>query len=143
MFVFIFGFIAVFSIPFILFFYERYAEKLESKNKGRDKEDKWFIQQHTISALPKMNNLKKLITIIIRLQALGFVLQAIAMWATILIGILVASLQAVPSEFANYGFILMTSIVYLIIGLILYARSKSLASYFISGFQDEESTPQD
>ncbi|HEX8288206.1 MAG TPA: hypothetical protein VF556_09425 [Pyrinomonadaceae bacterium] len=91
----------------------------------------------------EMNNLKKLITIIIRLQALAFFLQAIAMWATILIGILVASLQAVPSELANYGVVLITSIVYMVIGLILYARSKSLASHFINGFRDEESAPQD
>ena len=89
-----------------------------------------------------MNNIKKLIVIIIRIQAIGFMLQAIAVWSMIAVGIISASLQAVPSQLSNYESSLILSIIYLIIGLILYLRSKSLAAYFINAVQDdEESTP--
>ena len=90
-----------------------------------------------------MYNIKKLIVIIIRLQALAFILQAIALWSMIAIGIVAASLQSVPSQFSNYESSLILSIVYMVIGLILYIRSRSLAVYFINSIQeDKESAPE-
>ena len=89
-----------------------------------------------------MNNLKKLVTIIIRLQALAIILTAIIQWGIIAVSIILASLK--PNTVANYETYLISSIMYLIVGLILYARSKSLASYFIAGLEgDEGSAPQD
>ena len=90
-----------------------------------------------------MNNDKKIVTILIRLQALAFILQAIAQWALIAVGIISAALQAVPSRLENYESLLIYSVIYLIIGLILYVRSKSLADYFVKGLPDEETTPGD
>ncbi len=85
-----------------------------------------------------MTNIKKLIVIIIRLQALAFILQAIAMWCMIAVGFVTAAFQSVPSSFSNYESSLILSIVYLVIGLILYLRSKSLARYFINALDDDE-----
>jgi len=90
-----------------------------------------------------MNDYKKLIVIIIRIQALGFILSAVIVWFTIAVQFVIASLKTVPSQLSNYEGLLTTGIGYLIVGLILYARSKSLANYFISGLQDDkDSTSQ-
>jgi hypothetical protein len=85
-----------------------------------------------------MNSVEKIITIIIRLQALAFLLQAISHWVVIAIGIIEAALQPVPGRIANYETVLIFSIVYLVIAFILYIRSKSLAHYFIRGLENAE-----
>ena len=88
-----------------------------------------------------MNNLKKLVIILIRLQALAIILIAIIQWCIIAVSVIVASLS--PNKAANYEVYLISSIMYLVIGLILFARSKSLANYFIASVADvEESAPQ-
>lgn len=89
-----------------------------------------------------MNNFKKLITIIIRLQALAIILVAIIQWGIIAVSIIIASLS--PNRAFNFDAYLISSVMYLIVGSILYARSKSLANYLIAGLPDEtESAPQD
>ncbi len=86
-----------------------------------------------------MDNLKKLVIILIRLQALAVVLIAIIQWCIIAVSIIIASLY--PNKVANYEPYLISSIIYLVIGVILFARSKSLANYFIAGVEDDnEST---
>lgn len=79
----------------------------------------------------------------IRLQALAFILQAIAQWALIAVGFVIAALKEVPSKLENYENLLIYSVIYLIIGLILYARSKSLAGHFVRGVSDEEELTPD
>lgn len=88
-----------------------------------------------------MTDIKKLITVIIRINALAIILQAMALWSVIAVGIVSASLQSAPSKLSNYDSSLTLSVVYLIIGLILYARSKPLAVYFISDLQDKNEPP--
>ena len=85
-----------------------------------------------------MNNVEKIITVIIQLQALAFFLQAISQWCLIAVEIISASLQAVPSKLTNYEALLEYSVIYLIISLILYFRSRSLARYFVSSFDNEK-----
>ena len=85
-----------------------------------------------------MTNIKKLVVIFIRLQALAFILQAIALWSMIAVGFVAAAFQSVPSRFSNYESSLILSIVYLVIGSILYFRSRSLARYFINALDDDE-----
>ncbi len=88
-----------------------------------------------------MNNLKKLVIILIRLQALAIILVAIIQWCIIAVLIIIAAFN--PNKVVNYEVFLISSITYLIIGLILFARSKSLANYFIASVEDvEESAPQ-
>jgi hypothetical protein len=83
-----------------------------------------------------MNDLKKLVIIIIRLQALAIILVAVIQWCIIAASIIIAALN--PNRVANYESYLISSIMYLIVGLVLYARSKSLASYFIVSVKDSE-----
>ena len=85
-----------------------------------------------------MNNLKKLVVIIIRLQALAIILSAVIQWCIIAVSIIIASLY--PNKVANYEPYLISSIAYLVIGTVLFARSKSLANYFIAGVEDEKET---
>ena len=80
-----------------------------------------------------MNDLKKLTIVIIRIQALSILLVAIIQWVIILTGILIASLKTVPSQYVNYEGLLISSILYFVVSVIVWARSKSLAEYFISG----------
>ncbi|MDQ2746988.1 MAG: hypothetical protein M3T96_06995 [Acidobacteriota bacterium] len=82
-----------------------------------------------------MNNLKKLVIIIIRLQGLAIILNAVIHWCIIAVSIIMASLN--PNKVVNYEPYLISSIAYLIIGAILLARSKSLANYFIAGVEDD------
>ena len=42
------------------------------------------------------------------------------------------------NKVADYETYLINSIMYLIVGAILYARSKSLASYFIAALENDE-----
>lgn len=89
-----------------------------------------------------MNDFEKIVIILIRLQALSFILMAMVYWGIIAVAIIIASLD--PKRVANYETLLITSIFSLVVGLILYARSKSLANYFIAGLQkDEQSSSQD
>ena len=49
-----------------------------------------------------MTDIKKLITVIIRINALAIILQAMALWSVIAVGIVSASLQSAPSKLSNY-----------------------------------------
>ncbi len=82
-----------------------------------------------------MDNLNKITIIIIRLQALAFILSGLLYWAVIAGTFVIASLSDVPSTVENYTSYLMISVGYLLVGVILYARSRSLADYFIRGVE--------
>lgn len=80
-----------------------------------------------------MTDLTKLVVIIVRLQALGFLLSAVAHWALLASFIVIASLRGTNVTSAaseTYG---VLSLIYLVIAVILYFRSRSLASYLIKG----------
>jgi hypothetical protein len=66
----------------------------------------------------------------VRLQAIAFLLQALALWCLIAVGFVMAALNKVPSYLSNYENSLILSFIYFVIGFILYARSRSLAKYF-------------
>jgi hypothetical protein len=85
-----------------------------------------------------MSDIKKITIILIRVQAFGFILLAIMQWGIIATLILLASLRETPNVIANYEYLLISSIFYLVIGIILYARSESLASHFISSVQNSK-----
>ena len=84
-----------------------------------------------------MNDLKKLTIVIIRLQALAIFLTALIQWGIMLTGILLSSLRAKHAEYNNEVFVI-SSILYLIVSITMWARSKALAGYFINGLEDEQ-----
>lgn len=85
-----------------------------------------------------MNDVKKIITIIIRLQALAFFLQAIIYWCLIAVRLITAAISPGSNNYFYYEPYLISSIGHLVISVILYARSKSLAGYFIGGLSGDE-----
>jgi riboflavin transporter FmnP len=84
-----------------------------------------------------MKDLKKLTIIFIRIQALSFVLMALFQWALLATSLLVISLKSVPSELANFEVSLASGIIFLLFGVILWARSRSLSNYFVASVSDE------
>ncbi len=89
-----------------------------------------------------MNDFKKLVTIIIRLQALAIILVAVIQWGLMAVSIIRVSLNPNRPDYTDAY--LVSSMMYLAVGLIMYAGSKSLANYFIAGLSDDkEPAPQD
>lgn len=85
-----------------------------------------------------MNDLKNLTTVIIRLQAMSFILMAIVHWALVLTEILINSLKSASHQVVNYEPYLILSFLYLLIGVVLWIRSRSLADYFIRSVPDSD-----
>ncbi|MEP6944938.1 MAG: hypothetical protein ABJA02_03410 [Acidobacteriota bacterium] len=83
-----------------------------------------------------MDSLKKYTIIVIRLQALGFILAGVIYWIVIAGLIVIASLQSVPSNVSNLSPLVLTGLGYLLVGIILYARSRSLADYFVRAVEN-------
>ncbi len=88
-----------------------------------------------------MNDLNKIIVILVRLQGIGFMLSGLVYWFVLAVQFVMVSLNPVPSRLANYESLLATSIATIAVGIILYARSWSLAKYFIGALGDDEKTP--
>lgn len=84
-----------------------------------------------------MDNLNKLVIILIRLQALAFILAGLIYWVVIAGIFVIASLESVPSTVNDYTAYFLTSVAYLLVGIILYARSRSLADYFMRGVEND------
>ena len=84
-----------------------------------------------------MNDLRKITIILLRVQAVCFVIMAIIQWAIIAGMILIASLRTVPSRLENFEYMLLTGGIYFLVGFILYARSRSLASYFVRAVEGD------
>ncbi len=85
-----------------------------------------------------MNEIKKITIILVRIQAMSFVLMGLFQWAMLATSLLVISLKSVPSEVANFEVSLASGIIFLIFGVILWARSRSLASYFVASVANSE-----
>ena len=85
-----------------------------------------------------MNDLKKLTIIIIRLQSVSLVLVGLIQWGILATMLLITSLKSQPSEVSNFEAFFISSVFYFIVGVILWARSKSLANYFIRGVPSED-----
>jgi hypothetical protein len=85
-----------------------------------------------------MDNIKKLTIVMIRLQALAIILMGLIQWGVVAGMILISSLKAVPTVMENYEAYIISSIFYFLVGFILWVRSKSLASYFIGGLQNND-----
>ena len=84
-----------------------------------------------------MDNLKKLSIIIIRLQALAIILVGLIYWAVIAGNIILASVKNIPTTPDGYAGYAISSACHLLVGIILYARSRSLAVYFIRGVEND------
>ena len=84
-----------------------------------------------------MKDLKKLTIIFIRIQALSFVMMALFQWALLAASLLVISLKSAPSELANFEISFASGIIFLLFGVILWARSRSLADYFVASIADD------
>lgn len=84
-----------------------------------------------------MDNLKKLTILIIRLQALAIVLVGLIYWAVIAGTIIFASVKNIPTTTGGYTTYAISSACYLLVGAILYARSRSLAGYFLRGVEND------
>ena len=78
-----------------------------------------------------MDNLKKLTLIIIRLQSLIMIIIGLMHWFMIAGLILIESIQGTRSETSAYIGYFIIGITYILFGIILYARSRSLAHYFV------------
>jgi hypothetical protein len=90
-----------------------------------------------------MNNYQKIATICIRSTALGMFLTAFVLWGVVAVGILLSGfgVNSIAALGAEAYFI--QSVFFLLLGIVLYARSKSLAKYIVEGLLDDadESTP--
>jgi hypothetical protein len=83
-----------------------------------------------------MDNLNKLVILIIRLQALGFILVGLIYWVVLAGSTVIASLQNESGK-TNYSEYIIIIGCHLLVGIILYARSRSLAGYFIRGVEND------
>ena len=92
-----------------------------------------------------MNNYEKIAAICIRVTALGVFLTAFALWGMIAVGVLLATFDV--NSYASMGLetYFIQSVFFLLLGTILYARSKSLAKYIVAGLLDDvdKSAPAD
>lgn len=89
-----------------------------------------------------MNDLKRITIIILRIQAVCFVIMALIQWAIIAGMLLIASLRETPSQLENFEFMLLFGALYFLVGFILYARSRSLANHFVAAVEgDAETVP--
>ncbi|MCC6329440.1 MAG: hypothetical protein IT174_13070 [Acidobacteria bacterium] len=84
-----------------------------------------------------MSDLKKLTIVFIRVQALSFVLMGLFQWALLATSLVVISLRSVQSELANFEVSFAGGILFLLFGLILWFRSRSLANYFVTSVADD------
>ena len=81
-----------------------------------------------------MNNYKKIAAIVIRISALTFFLYAVMDWGIMAAGVLLSTtFHIIQSTSVAYEARKLQSTFLLIISLVIYARSKSLASYIVEG----------
>jgi hypothetical protein len=85
-----------------------------------------------------MNNYQKIAAIFIRVSGLTFMLSAILDLGIIAAGIFLISLEVIPRDVFAYETYFLQSFFFLIGGLILYVRSKSLANSIVSGLMDDK-----
>lgn len=83
-----------------------------------------------------MKDVSTLTIIFIRVQALSFLLMGLFQWALLATSLLIVSLKSQSAELANFEISLASGIVFLIFGVILWARSRSLAAYFLASVAD-------
>jgi len=84
-----------------------------------------------------MENLNKLTVILIRLQSLVLILAGLIYWCLIAGLILIESVEGTQKMVNSYIPYIILGISYIVFGIILYARSRSLAHYFIRGVEKE------
>ena len=90
-----------------------------------------------------MKELNKLTTILLRVQALAFVLTGLFQWALLATSLLVISLKSAPSELANFEVSFASGVIFLLFGVVLWARSRSLAGYFVASVSDDNADETD
>lgn len=88
-----------------------------------------------------MNDLKKITIIFLRIQAVCFILMALMQWGMVSAMLLIASLKETPSQLENFEFMLLFGGFYFLVGFVLYARSRSLAKYFVAAVDSESNAP--
>ena len=90
-----------------------------------------------------MNNYQNIATIFIRVSALCIFMYAVMEWGIIAAGILLSTFQIIKPTSMAFDTRFITSIFYLLVALILFVRSKSLAGYIVEGLVDAESPKQE
>ncbi len=85
-----------------------------------------------------MTNYHKIATAVIRISALTFILSSILDVGIVMTGILLISLEIIPRDAFAHEIYLIQSVFWLIGGGILFARSKSLATYVLDGLDEEK-----
>lgn len=85
-----------------------------------------------------MNNYQKIATIFLRVSGLTFMLSAILDVGIVVASIFLMSIEVIPRDALAYETYFLQSFFFLIGGLILYVRSKSLANSIIDGLQDDK-----
>jgi hypothetical protein len=84
-----------------------------------------------------MNNYQKIAAIVLRCLACYILLFVAIEWGIIAMGTLLVDFGLFRRGSIAFESRLLSSVFYLIAGLALYARSKSLANYIVGKFQDE------
>lgn len=90
-----------------------------------------------------MNNYQKIAAIVIRVSAITFLLSTLIDAGIVSVGFLLISLERIPREVLVHEIYILQGTFSLVIGIILYVKSESLARYIIDDLQDEESTPEE
>ena len=85
-----------------------------------------------------MNDYQKIATIFIRIMALLAMFYAIIDIGILATGILLISMEVIPREAFAHEIYFLQIVFYLMGGIILFARSKSLANAIIASFQDDD-----
>jgi hypothetical protein len=85
-----------------------------------------------------MTNLTKIAVVVLRIQAFGLVLYAIIDWGIISAGALLStSLGLISPLSVAFEARFLQSGFFLLAGIILYLRSRSLAEYFVEGLAND------
>lgn len=87
-----------------------------------------------------MSDYKKIATIIIRISGVTFILSGILDTGILVTGILLMSLELIPKDAFAYEIYSVQAVFFLLGGLILYKRSKSLANSIVDGLRNDETS---
>lgn len=85
-----------------------------------------------------MNNNQKIAAIVIRISALTLMFTSIIDIGVVVFGILLIALEIIPRDAFAHEIYFVQGIFFLIGGLILFARSKSLARFIADALEDDE-----